>query len=123
MLRSIIISPDHALVSELKSAISAVGSMGEPRVLDNYAGRVQLSRALRAHAPQIVFISTDSVQRAISIAEQLEQILPGIQVVAVGGSSTPDTFMALMRGGIREFLATPFDPDTSRAAWHASRTI
>lgn len=80
------------------------------RVIDHYAEVVELSRAIRAHGAQLVFVTTDSVEHVVAVAERLDQIQPGIQVVAVGPSSSPDTLMALMRGGIREFLSSPFDP-------------
>jgi pilus assembly protein CpaE len=36
--------------------------------------------------------------------------MPGVQVIAAGSSCDPQSLMTLMRAGIREFVASPFDP-------------
>jgi pilus assembly protein CpaE len=109
MLRSLIISPDSLLAGQLQNALADAGTVSVARIIDRYSGPVELNRAVRAHAPQAVFVTTESVEQVVAIAAHLEQALPGIQVIAVGPSSNPQMLMALMRGGIREFLTSPFD--------------
>jgi pilus assembly protein CpaE len=110
MLRSIIISPDRVLNSQLHAAIVQAGSATVERTIDRYPDTVDLSRTMRASAPQIVFVGTTSVEHVVAVAEFLEKTVPGIQVIAAGESSNPETLMALMRGGIREMVTSPFDP-------------
>src|SRR5688572_25200618 len=110
MLRSIIISPDRVLASQLHAAIVQSGSAAVERTIDRYPDAVDLSRTMRASAPQIVFVGTTSVEHVIAISEFLEKTVPGIQVIAAGEASNPETLMALMRGGIREMVTSPFDP-------------
>ena len=111
MLRTIIISPDKQLGEQLQAAIVQNSSASIVRMIDKYPTIIDLTRVVRAHAPQVVFVTTESVEQVVSIAEHLEQILPGIQVIAAGEPSNSQTLMALMRGGIREVVTSPFDSD------------
>jgi pilus assembly protein CpaE len=108
MLRSLIISSNAELAAQLSAAISRVGTVSV-KVLDHYPNSAELSRMVRAHAPQVVFLSAESLEYLVAAAGHLDQILPGIQLVAVGQTSEPNTLMTLMRTGIREFLTSPFD--------------
>ena len=82
------------------------------RALDRYPDAVELNRVVRAHGPQAVFITVEQADKVVAIAEQLEQLLPGIQIIAAGDFSNPQTLMALMRGGVREIVNSPFDAKT-----------
>jgi DNA-binding NarL/FixJ family response regulator len=112
MLRSIIISPDRVLATELQHGISQTGRLAVARVLSDYPSESELSRVVRAYAPQVVFMSTDSIGRVVAVATQLEQVLPGVQIVAAGRDSDSTTLMTLMRAGIREFASSPLQPGT-----------
>ena len=110
MLQSIILSPDRVLAAQLHAAIVQVGTASVVRVIDKYPTIMELSRIVRAHAPQVVFVTTESIEQVVTIAEHLEQILPGSQLIAAGKPLSPETLMGLMRGGIREVVTSPFDP-------------
>ena len=109
MTTSLIISPDRVLTAQLKAAITETPSVSVAQVINHYPEIVELSRAIRTHAAQLVFVTTESVARVVAVAERLEQVHPGIQVVAVGPASSNETLTALMRAGIREFLVSPID--------------
>src|SRR4030095_1960905 len=96
MLRSLIISPDRVLAAQLHAAIVQVGSAAVVRIIDRYPTDIELSRIVRAHAPQVVFVSTDSVDQVVAVAGQLEQILPGVQVIAAGQPLSTETLMVMM---------------------------
>lgn len=116
MLRSILICPDPELCAELHKAVAETQAASVVRLIERYPAEVELARILRAHAPQIVFLSIDSMELAIRIAGQIEQIVPGCQVIAVGRSCDAETLMMVMRAGIREFVAYPFD---RRQVWES----
>jgi Flp pilus assembly CpaE family ATPase len=109
MLRSIIICPDQALCTELHKAVAETMLTSVVRLLQAYPPEVELARILRAHVPQIVFLSIESLDLCASTAAHIEKILPGCQVIAAGGTSEPETLMTVMRSGIREFVAYPFN--------------
>jgi len=111
MLRGIIISPDRELADQLDDLLSQVGLVGVMRKLDRYPNTLDLQRTLRAHAPQIVFLSLASVGHAIVTSQAVESISPGIQVITINQGTNPQALLELMRVGIREFLAAPFQVD------------
>ncbi|MBV9770625.1 MAG: hypothetical protein JOZ32_13705 [Bryobacterales bacterium] len=77
--------------------------------MDRYPNALELLRFLRAHAPQVVFVSTESTSKAMEIASEVEKNTPGVQIVAVSRSVDPQILLEVMRAGIREFASLPFD--------------
>jgi pilus assembly protein CpaE len=111
MLRAAIICPDQELLAELKDALAETHRVGVVRIVDRYLEGVELIRFLRAAAPEIVFLSVESRQKAVDVALRIEAQAPGTQVVAVDREVNPNTLVETMRAGIREFLARPFEVD------------
>lgn len=111
MFRGIIISPDRELADQLDDLLSQVGIVNILRKLDRYPNAVDLQRTLRAHAPQLVFLSLASVEHAIATAQAADATAPGIQVITINQGTNPQALLELMRVGIREFLAAPFQVD------------
>ena len=108
MLRSIIICPDADLNERLETLLNEIGAH-VTRTLDRYPGALELLRVVRAHAPQVVFISTESISKTLEIARELEKNTPGVQIFALSRSLDPQVLLELMRAGIREFASLPFD--------------
>src|ERR1700730_18553709 len=109
MLRGIIICPDADLSERLGALLNEIGIVSVTRTLDRYPNSLELTRFLRAHAPQVIFISTESTTKALEIARDVEKNTPGIQVVAVSRFCDPQILLEVMRAGIREFISLPFD--------------
>jgi pilus assembly protein CpaE len=112
MLRGIIICPDADLSERLEALLSEIGIVSVTRTLDRYPNSLELTRFLRAHAPQVIFISTESTPKALEIARDVEKNTPGVQVVAVSRFCDPQILLDVMRAGIREFASLPFDRQT-----------
>jgi pilus assembly protein CpaE len=108
MLRGLLICPDSELAQALTAALGDTNQAGVVKTLDRYACEVELMRIIMAHAPQIVFVSTESLNKLFETVKTLEKQAQGTQVVAVGRSCDPSLLMELMRYGIREFLPYPF---------------
>ena len=89
MLRTIIISPDKQLAEQLQAAILQSSSASIVRMIDKYPTIIDLTRLVRAHAPQVVFVTTESVEQVVAIAEHLEQILPEFRSLPQGSLPTP----------------------------------
>jgi pilus assembly protein CpaE len=115
MFRCIIISPDRVLAAELKHHILQTGRLAISRILPEYPSELELSRVVKTYMPQTIFVSTESVGSVVAIAGLLETILPGAQVVAAGRESDTAVLMTLMRAGVREFVASPFESDALNA--------
>jgi pilus assembly protein CpaE len=109
MLRGILICPDLDLNERLESILRDIGVVSIMRTLDHYPNSLELLRFLRAHAPQVIFVSTESTIKALETAREVEKNTPGIQVVAVSRFCDPQILLEVMRAGIREFISLPFD--------------
>src|SRR5579862_9354718 len=109
MLRGIIICPDVDLNERLEAILTETGIVGITRTLDRYPNGLELLRFLRAHAPQVVFVSTESTAKAMEIAREVEKNTPGVQIVAISRFVDPQILLEVMRAGIREFASLPFD--------------
>src|SRR5258708_21581187 len=112
MLRGILICPDADLTERLDSVLHEIGIVSIRRTLDHYPNSLELLRFLRAHAPQVIFISTESMAKTIEIAREIEKNTPGVQLVAVSRFVDPQILLEVMRAGIREFASMPFDRHT-----------
>lgn len=112
MLRGIIICPDVDLSERLEALLNEIGIVSVTRTLERYPNSLELLRFLRAHAPQVIFVSTESTPKALEIAREVEKNTPGVQVVAVSRFCDPQILLEVMRAGIREFASLPFDRQT-----------
>jgi pilus assembly protein CpaE len=111
-VRSINICPDQTLARELATAFEEIGYNGCVRVVDAYPAALDLQRVIRAHAPEVIFLSTESMPKAFETLKVLEAMLPGAPVVAIGHSLDERILLDLMRVGVREFLVLPFPRKT-----------
>ena len=108
MLRGFIICPDKELSERLEAALNDIGHIAVLRVIDRYLPSVEISRYVRAYAPEVIFLSIESMERAVELVQAIERETPGVQIVAVHRSCDPQILLDVMRAGIREFLAPPF---------------
>lgn len=109
MLRSIIICPDSELAERLQASLGGFTDIRIGRVLNEYPNAVDLIRTLRAQAPDIVFLSFDSVDKAHDLVRMLEKEADGIQIVALHRKCDATLLRETMRAGVREFLEYPFE--------------
>lgn len=108
MLRGMIICPDEGLAENLQDCLSELKSVVIVRWVDRYPNEIDLVRALRAHSPQVVFMSLHDLDVAFDMAARIENAMPGMQIVTFGQDTDPQALISLMRVGIREYLAWPF---------------
>ena len=109
MLRGIIICPDIDLSERFQQLLAELGLVNVTRILDRYPNGLELLRYLRAHAPQVIFLSSESMNRAIETVREVERNTPGVQIVALGRKCDQQVLLDLMRAGIREYVSLPFD--------------
>src|SRR3989442_314764 len=109
MLRGAIICPDRELGDRLVSALLESHRIGIVRRMEAYPSAVDLGRFLRAAAPEILFLSIETRQQALETAKHVEELVPGVQVVAINRTCDPQILLETMRAGIREFLSPPFE--------------
>ncbi len=79
------------------------------RSVTHYPPESELIRIIRAHAPEVVFLSFADVERAQEIVAILEKEIAGLQIIAIHHQVDVTILRETMRLGIREFVAEPFD--------------
>lgn len=109
MLRGAIICPDRELGDRLIGALLDSHLIGIVRRMEAYPSAVDLARFMRAAAPEVIFVSIEGRQASLEIAKRIDDLAPGVQVVAVNRTCDPPTLLETMRVGIREFLSPPFE--------------
>src|SRR5260370_3359786 len=121
MLRGAVICPDRELGDRLVSAILETHQVGIVRRMESYPNAVELGRFMRAAAPEIIFLSIESKQASLEIARQIEELVPGTQIVAVNPTCDPPTLLGTMPAWSPEFLSPPFALQTLTAALRGLR--
>ena len=116
MLQSVILCPDQGLAQRLEKALAATGEVAVGRILNQYPDGLDLVRTLRAQAPDVVFLSFESVEKAHEVVKLLDTEATGVQVVAVHRSCDANLLRETMRAGVRELLSDPFEPGPLREA-------
>src|SRR5438874_13205944 len=123
MLRGIIICPDSDLNERFQHLLDELGLVNITRSLDRYPNSLEVLRYLRAPAPQVIFLSTESMSRAIEIVRETENNILGVQVVALGRRCDPQVLLDLMRAGVREYASLPFDRQGIQEALERIRAV
>lgn len=109
MLRGLVICPEMELAERLAQVLAEARRIVVVRDLDRYPDGTEFMRLVRAHAPHVVFMSVESIPKATGLLETISEHAPGLQVVAISRSCDPQVLLDVMRLGVREFLAKPFD--------------
>jgi pilus assembly protein CpaE len=109
VLRSIVICPNQELAARLEAAVTATGEVTVGRMVNRYPNAIDLVRTLRAHAPEVVFLSFESLPKAQEVVKFLEAEAEGIQVIAILSHVDAELLRETMRVGVRDFLAEPFE--------------
>jgi pilus assembly protein CpaE len=124
VLRSIIICPDPELSSQLEEALAALGEATVFRNLSQYPSVPDLVRTLRAHAPDVIFLSFEVVEHAEAVIKYLEKESEDAQIIGIHRASDPNVLRVMMRLGVREFVAYPFDRQSlSDSLRHAAELL
>ena len=109
MFQSIVISPDQELGGRLAAALKATEHVAISKTFPSYPPEVDLTRTLRAHATETVFLSFESLDDALEISRILENEAAHVQVVGFHKSMDMVILHESMRAGVREFLTDPFE--------------
>lgn len=123
MLTAIVICPDEEIGHRLETALEATGVVSVERTLNRYPNAVDLVRIMRAHTPEVVFLSFEAVEQAHELVKLLEAEADGIQIVAVHRTCDARLLRETMRAGVREFLSEPFERDTLMEALRSVHTV
>lgn len=109
MLRATIICHDQELSSSLNSVLTEFSGIAVLRSANTHPTGLQLVRFVRAHAPDIIFLSVADMSYVSEVASCIEAHAPGVSLVAIDEELAPQKLLEVMRFGIREFLVAPFE--------------
>ena len=110
MLRTVIIGPDAKQAQQLEKALSALANeLNVVRILSTYPDEGELVRILRTHAPEVILLSFENSEVAVKIVERVSQEVEGVQFVAYHRDCDAATLREIMRAGVREMVAEPFE--------------
>ena len=109
MLRTVVIGADAESTQRMDSLFLESGRFGLARSIDKYPTGTELERLLRAHAPQVVFLSASVLDEALATKKAIEALLTGLPVVSFGRNCEQRVLLELMKAGVREFLPEPID--------------
>jgi pilus assembly protein CpaE len=108
-MRAILICPGEDLRKDFEQAIAPHWMLQISRSLDDYPSAQDLSRVIRAWAPEIVFLSIENLERAQAVARQLEADFPSIQRVAIHSSQDVTVLRSVLQLRMTQLLSSPFD--------------
>src|SRR5579862_7013308 len=110
MLRTVIIGPDARQAQLLENALSALANeLVVSRIVLNYPDESELIRILRTYAPEVIFLSFEKGESALKVVERVAQEVEGVQFVAYHRDCDAATLREIMRAGVRELVAEPFE--------------
>jgi len=108
-LRGIVICPEADLAARFDEALAEVRGVQVLRELRRYPDSLELMRMIRSSVPHVIFLSIDTLPKALEILATVRTEAPGMQVAALSRTLDPAALLEVMRAGIRECLALPFD--------------
>ena len=124
MLRAIVIAPDAAALTTIRTSLGTRNEFRIVRVADAYPPTVEhLLKLLRESAPDLVFLYVRETRPAALAAEAISEVA-GSQVITVHETTDPDGLLSLMRAGVREVLTLPLaDMELTASLERASAAV
>ncbi len=111
ILNCVMIGPDRNLAISLQTSLHDLGGIDIIREFTQYPHEFELLRSIRSLGPHIVFLGLSDPDRSNEIIQALNAEFPTLQVAVFHDQVEPKLLLRLMKSGIREYIAPPFDPD------------
>ena len=111
ILNCIMIGPARNLTIELQTALNELGGVNIIREFTAYPHEFELLRSIRSLGPHIVFLGLSDPERSNEIIQAITAEFPTLQIAVFHDDVEPKLLLKLMKSGIREYIAPPFDPD------------
>ena len=123
MYRILVIAPDESLGAKLAEELEGTGVIGLTKTVNNYPNAADLTRALRVHSIDAVFLSFAMVEEAVQTVRLIEADAAHMPIVGFHNTMDPSVLRESMRAGVREFIAEPFDRHSVMEALSQIKTL
>lgn len=122
MNRVIVIAPSPELKALLAPVLASSKAAVVVKEFGRYPSLEELAGAIRAHEPHCILVDVASDPDAARIAAELQRRWPATAFVAIDLETNSAKLVDLLRAGIREFLAAPFDEAEFRGCFDRIRS-
>ncbi len=110
MIRAAILCPDSDLCERLERSLSESQGLYLARRLNYYPSESEWTHFLQANAPELLFVSLESPERALEIARLATNLADHLEIVAIDRQKNEEILLSLMKAGVRNVLRAPFEP-------------
>ena len=76
---------------------------------------VEITQCIRANQPDLLFIGMDVLENALQVVTAVQAEFPGLPLIAIDHNSDRNSFIAMMRAGVRDCISPPFNRDSLKA--------
>jgi pilus assembly protein CpaE len=123
-LRALLICPDESMRAQ---TLESLGELPEivvaEGVLPDYPNPAELIRTVRSQSPNVILLSFEQVELALTVMKYLEMEAEGLPVIGLHQICNSETLRAGMRVGVREFVDPPFSASSLREALENVRDL
>jgi hypothetical protein len=109
MLRGLAISPVFDEDGELSQTLRKAPNLNLVRTMSAYPTPGELMRIIRVRNIELLLLSAADFERFVALATHVDNLLPGLPIIAFGGEGEAALLPKPMHLGIREHLPNPVE--------------
>ena len=111
MLKAVVISADRDLGQTIRRDLLETSHVAGLWICERYPAQMDLARLLWSYVPDVVFVSTECLESAMRVAQQVREMMPHVSVIAVGPVCDGETLNVILEACVDQFLASPLQSD------------
>ena len=115
MLSTVIVCPNQAVLGQLKDVLVGSMNLAVARTYSHYPSVLEITQCVRAQQPDLMFVGMDVLESALHVVAAVQAEFPGLPLIAVDHGSDRNSFIAMMRAGVRDCISPPFNRDSLKA--------
>lgn len=115
MLKTVLVCPNQALLGQLKDILVGSLSLQVARSYSHYPSELEITQCVRANQPDLMFIAMDTLDKALQVVTAVQADFPGLPLIAIDHGSDRNSFIAMMRAGVRDCISPPFNRENLSA--------
>lgn len=116
LLRAVVCCADEHLATEMVRALSQVPSVSLRHLIPRRVDSRDLTDLLGTGQADLLLLAPESVDGLEEFLKSLGEAVGPVAVLVFGQHEDPNLLLRLMRLGVRDYLAAPFDPLVLRDA-------